>query len=372
MRLLINALATKTGGAREVARQMIESLEAADTQRSVEATVLHTWPPEDLPSATRFSFVRLHLRRPLSRVLYEQLVMPFTARSFNVVLSLGNVGPLLSPSPSIVFLHNLAPLCPVAWPSPTLQRARRLALRAAMTWSCRRAALVLTPYKWMVADPAVRALVGRAHLDTLLTGWEVKGPGLSPDEAAKHAKQRWSVKPPFLLVVADLYPHKNLLALVDGYAAARQAREMPQLVVAGGSYLSGYTAALEARIEDAQLHDQVRLIGRVDRLELPALYGAACGLIAPSLCEVGSLPITEAIHYGVPVLASDIQAHRELIGEGFLFDAQDRAATAMALARLASGDVATARLTETRSWVETGRNLLQVLFRVGATGGGSN
>src|SRR5437016_2175357 len=110
MRLLINALATKNGGAREVARQIIGSLDVADTRRSIDATVLHTWPAEDLPSGTRFRFVELPLRRPLSRVVFEQVVMPFMALRFNIVLSLGNVGPLLSPSPSIVFLHNVAPL----------------------------------------------------------------------------------------------------------------------------------------------------------------------------------------------------------------------------------------------------------------------
>jgi glycosyltransferase involved in cell wall biosynthesis len=165
--------------------------------------------------------------------------------------------------------------------------------------------------------------------------------------------------------VGDLYPHKNLIALVDGYEAARQTCEMPQLVVAGGSSLASYTAAVTRRIEGAQLSTRVRLIGRVDREELPALYGAASGLIAPSLCEAGSLPITEAVHYGVPVLASDIEAHRELIGDEFLFNAQDRTSMATALMRLAAGEVTTTLLKETRSWVTTGRELLRALSRAG-------
>ncbi len=48
---------------------------------------------------------------------------------------------------------------------------------------------------------------------------------------------------------------------------------------------------------------------------LASLLTGAQGLIAPSTVEGFGLPVAEALSLGVPVIASDIEAHREVGGK---------------------------------------------------------
>jgi len=57
-------------------------------------------------------------------------------------------------------------------------------------------------------------------------------------------------------------------------------------------------------------------LGRVSDRELAELLAQASCVVVPSFDEGLSLPVIEALRAGVPVIASDISAHRELIGAG--------------------------------------------------------
>jgi alpha-1,3-rhamnosyl/mannosyltransferase len=59
----------------------------------------------------------------------------------------------------------------------------------------------------------------------------------------------------------------------------------------------------------------VRLTGSVPDAELPALYAGAACFVMPSLYEGFGLPLAEAMAAGVPAVASDIPALREVGGE---------------------------------------------------------
>jgi glycosyltransferase involved in cell wall biosynthesis len=62
--------------------------------------------------------------------------------------------------------------------------------------------------------------------------------------------------------------------------------------------------------------DAVELRGYVGSDELANLYRTAEIVLVPSLAEGFSIPVAEAVTRGVPVVASEIPAHRELLGEG--------------------------------------------------------
>ena len=67
---------------------------------------------------------------------------------------------------------------------------------------------------------------------------------------------------------------------------------------------------------------------------MAALLASASVIVVPSFDEGLSLPILEAVSAGTPIVASDIAAHRELIGSGsFLANPTDLDSFAAAISR---------------------------------------
>lgn len=140
---------------------------------------------------------------------------------------------------------------------------------------------------------------------------------------------------PFFLVPGLLTTRKNLGLLAE---ACRRMAGSPgfDILLAGAPGLdaAGVLAELGETPPGIRL---LRAEGLSDHA-MARLMRAALAVLAPSLEEGFDYPVHEALAAGVPVIASDIAAHREYV-EGFaeLLDPLDAAAWAGAMARLLAG-----------------------------------
>jgi glycosyltransferase involved in cell wall biosynthesis len=116
---------------------------------------------------------------------------------------------------------------------------------------------------------------------------------------------------PFVLVVGTLEPRKGHDILLR--AAARLPNDGFRLVFAGAD--GGRAGALRVLAERLGLADRLLVLGRVDDATLAGLYTKASLLCLPSLAEGFGLPALEAMGFGLPVLASDLPAVREVAGD---------------------------------------------------------
>jgi glycosyltransferase involved in cell wall biosynthesis len=114
----------------------------------------------------------------------------------------------------------------------------------------------------------------------------------------------------YLLFVGRLVPEKAPDLLL------RTFRRLPgdhRLVLAGdSSFTDGYTASLRRL---AARDPRVVLAGYVYGAELEELYSNAAGFVLPSLLEGLPLTLLEAAAAGLPVVASAIPPHLEVLGE---------------------------------------------------------
>ena len=107
-------------------------------------------------------------------------------------------------------------------------------------------------------------------------------------------------------------------------------------------------ASLERLSEVAPLAGQVRFAGRLSGAELHAAFARTSVVVVPSLAgEVFGLVVAENMLRGLPVVASDLGAFVEVLGEGGLtFPTGDAAALAEALRRLLDDPALATQLAE--------------------------
>lgn len=118
------------------------------------------------------------------------------------------------------------------------------------------------------------------------------------------------------VIVSTIEPRKNhalLLAAWRGLAAS-MGDAAPHLVIVG-SPGRGAQAILDALDKDPALRARVHVVSGLSSPALAALVLGAGAMLCPSFAEGFGLPLLEAVALGVPCIASDIPAHRE-IGAG--------------------------------------------------------
>jgi glycosyltransferase involved in cell wall biosynthesis len=138
----------------------------------------------------------------------------------------------------------------------------------------------------------------------------------------------------YFLFVGTREPRKNLVRLLEAYAALRdRASEAPPLLLAGRP--GWLQDDLEARAAALGLDGQARFLGGVEPDRLVALYNRATALVYPSLYEGFGLPALEAMACGTPVLASNAGSLPEIVGDAArLVDPLDVATLSREMERL--------------------------------------
>lgn len=126
--------------------------------------------------------------------------------------------------------------------------------------------------------------------------------------------EKHKIKAPYLLYVGNLYPHKNVGAVV---AALKLMNNPPRLVVVCGR--SVFWKRFKKFVERENAEGFVKLVGYVSDEELAALYKNAEAFVFPTLSEGFGLPGLEAMAYGTPVVCSDIPVLREVYGDAALY-----------------------------------------------------
>ena len=189
-----------------------------------------------------------------------------------------------------------------------------------------------------VADSAARyPRTYRRALHTIHNGVSVTDTEGSHD--AIRRRFGVSTAAPLLVNVGRLARQKNQTLLLDMLALLPAAH----LVIVGEGELR---AELQQLADRPGVRGRVHFAGELDRADGLGIVAAADVFVFPSLFEGLPLALAEAMSLGVPIVASDVPANRELLGDsGVLVPAADAVAMAGAVQSILSDGLLRERLS---------------------------
>ncbi len=149
----------------------------------------------------------------------------------------------------------------------------------------------------------------------------------------------------FFVYPAQFWTHKNHYNLVIAFnKVLQEGLSDIKLVLCGSD--KGNMPYIKELIEALNLSENIIVTGFVLEAELFTFYKNAIALIMPTFLGPTNMPLIEAAHLKCPVLCSDLEGHREIMGKHALYFNPDNAEEMT----LAMKQVI--ELEDTTAWVE--------------------
>jgi glycosyltransferase involved in cell wall biosynthesis len=334
-------LGPRTGVGRYVAGLVEALAELPGGEPEELALVPFTWRgtadlPRVAPAAPRLRVGRRRVPARLLRATWAAVAFPpveWLAGPVDVFHATNFVAPPARRAATVVTIHDLTYLRHPEMVTAASARYRDLVPRA-----LRRGATVCTPTAAVGAEvaDAYRLPPERLVVTPLGVGpaWRAATPPAPAWLAANGLPER------YLLFVGNREPRKNLPTLLAAYRELLAGRvpgaggggsggPVPPLVLVGPA---GWGEALDLAGLPAEA---VRTPGYLPEEDLARVVAGAAALVFPSWYEGFGLPALEALACGTPVVATDLPALREVLGDqAELVPPGDAAALADALARV--------------------------------------
>ncbi len=146
-----------------------------------------------------------------------------------------------------------------------------------------------------------------------------------------------------LLYLTKYYTHKNIEILLELFG--RYSRPLGQVAVVTTIRAEDHPRARSflRAVQRRRLTGHICNVGPIPHEQVPAFYQHCHALLMPTLMETLGLPYLEAMHFGLPILTSDLDFARAVCGDAALyFDPWDAHSICDAIVRLC-GDADLAR-----------------------------
>ncbi len=255
MRIGINLLYLLPGivsGTETYARELLNQLAALDQKNTYYIFVNREAANLPLPNQPNFKRVVCPIRatRRAVRYAYEQIGLPLQllALRIDLVHSLGYVGPLFTPFPSVVTLPDLNFMMPRDVINMTATRGRTLAFFA--TQAARRAQHVITLSAFSKSEIVKHLGLPEEKITPILLGTGSNFADVQ-NEDWETVSTRYHLPARYVAAFGGSYPHKNIPRLIQAFARigdhllqqlvliARLAPGVDALALAAGAGIPG-------------------------------------------------------------------------------------------------------------------------------------
>lgn len=290
---------------------------------------------------------------------WEQLTLPRLVREAHadVLFSPGYTGPVFSPVPIVVAMHDVSFAAHPEW----FGWKEGLRRRTLAKLTARRACRVVTISEFSKREIVEHLGIDAAKIDVIYIA------------AGQPAARPMTARDNLLLYVGSLFNRRHLSELIDAFGrlAARHPGTRLEIV---GDDRTNPAIDFAQLIAHAGGGDRIRIRSYVSEEELAALYASARGFVFLSEYEGFGLTPLEALAAGVPVVVLDTPVAREIYGGAAAYVARpDPALIDAALEHVLFDEAERTRILSEAtgvlarySWRDCAEKVLDVLLHCGA------
>jgi glycosyltransferase involved in cell wall biosynthesis len=328
-------VAGKGGGIERYIRGLIKGLQKIDkentyilfTNRDCSGTFTLTDNFSEVPSIVSAIF------RP-AKILWEQTILPLQIKKYrlDVLLSAGNISPVIQLCPSAVIMYDMIPyLRPEGFTGLELSILKTL-FRASAKVNTKIITISESSKKEIVNGLKVH----ENKVTVVYAGCDEKFKPVPVTAQARQSLKNLGLPEKYILYVASSRTYKNIDGLIKAFKLLKENHHADQSLVITG--LAGRAQPdIEHLVSSLGLRSNVVMSGFINDEMMPLLYSAADVFVYPSLYEGFGLPVIEAMACGVPVAASNMTSLPEAVGDaGLLFDPNNHEEMAETLHRIIS------------------------------------
>ena len=372
--LIADRIGLGTGGLETYERGLIQGLMRLDHQNHYQifCRFRGAWGSK-VPFPGNFAFTPVY---PHSTWLRFILGLPLSLRQASLdLVHMCFAPPLIFPGPTVITVHDLYPFfCP-----NTLPQFIALRLRFLLSRGIKSAARIIAVSEVTKQDVVKIFGIDPQRIEVIHLGVDAHyQPGIGKCQIDS-VLRRYGLPENYLLYVGRVEPRKNLSKLFEACRILKEGRKLSHKLVVVGK-IEPWDKGSLALVRQMGLDNDIVFPGYVAEDDLPALYNGAAAFVFPSLFEGFGLPPLEAMACGVPVIASHIPTHAEILGEAALyFDPNDAEGMASTINQGLKDDDLRKELRAKGlsraalfTWEETARRTLEVYRSVIGLGTGSS
>lgn len=329
--ILADPLDNQYAGIHIYTKEMIRSVTALDKQN--EYILIREKKSDEFPDLRQIAVPNLP-RWTGYQALRFFVIFPMIIRKLkpDLVIEPAHFGPFNLPQSirRMTIIHDLTPLKLAELHRGYSSLLQRIFLKGIL----RKADLILTNSNNTLKDVNEVFPFTREKLKMIYPGKDALFEVADPEKV----KRKYNLINPYFIFVGTIEPRKNLMLLLASYALFRKKSSKHTALVFAGKYGWKSNPFREALKKNPYRND-IRMLGYVDRNELPALYSGAMAMVYPSLYEGFGFPVVEAMACGTPCILSDNSSLPEVGGEAALyFDCNNSSELAEQMMKLASDE----------------------------------
>jgi len=216
--------------------------------------------------------------------------------------------PILYPKPFVSTIHDITPLLFKTGRASTkniiVYEIKHAFLKTVFNSQIKKAKNIITPSK--TVKKQLIDYYGKEYENKIVPIYEGINQQLIGKKQNNELKRKF--KKDFIIYIGNYYPHKNVERLICAFSKVK--KDVQLILVGPDDYFSKKVSLL---IKKLHQENRILMYHNAKLSDLVFFYNNALFLIHPSLSEGFGLPIIEAMHFNLPVVASNIDVFKEVL-----------------------------------------------------------